>query len=144
MNYLEHNALVIELWGKQGTGQLYGAAASHGAEDEMDEIVAEANWREERQHFIAKIEELQAELEYAQIEKMSLEKDLTRISLKSSDTFMQPKKDAGMDDGVEVLVQVSGFSTFFHAPFFVMYPHTTIPRSNESIRGERAICEKPA
>ena len=54
---------------------------------------------------IAKIEELQAELDYAQIEKMALEKDLTRISLKTGDTFVQPKKDAGMEEGPEVLFQ---------------------------------------
>eukprot|EP00038_Savillea_parva_P020125 m.30478 g.30478 ORF g.30478 m.30478 type:complete len:1046 (+) comp4713_c0_seq1:156-3293(+) len=106
MNYLEHNALVIELWGKQGTGQQFVAEQpTNGDEAEMDQIVAAANWKEERQLFLSKIEELQAELDYAQIEKMALEKDLTRITLKTGDTFMQPKKDAGMAEGVDVLIQ---------------------------------------
>jgi len=98
INYLEHNALVIEVWGKQGTGHSSGSllpmpmgpAGTRNANDEasMDHVLSETQWRTERVQLLQQLEDLTKEVDFLRIEKGVLEKEMTRITL-ASETFMQ-------------------------------------------------------
>jgi len=94
VNYLEHNALVVEVWGTQGTGQPMTISPMPGtaAYDEaaMDGITQDANWLKEKQYLTEKCSELQAEVDFLKIEKFALEKEMTKITI-GGDTFIQKK-----------------------------------------------------
>ena len=107
VNYLEHNALVVEVWGTQGTGQPMAISPMPGSaawdEATMNGITQDANWLKEKAYLTEKCSELQAEVDFLKIEKFALEKEMTKITI-GGDTFVQ-KKDPGMEEGIEVTFQ---------------------------------------
>jgi len=97
VNYLEHNALVIEVWGKQGNGRPggsvprpLGAAGGASAADEasMDNVLSETQWRTERVQLLQQLEDLKEEVDFLKIERGHMQKEMTRITLESQ-SFMQ-------------------------------------------------------
>eukprot|EP00730_Choanoeca_flexa_P001208 TRINITY_DN10530_c0_g1_i1.p1 TRINITY_DN10530_c0_g1~~TRINITY_DN10530_c0_g1_i1.p1 ORF type:complete len:1028 (+),score=289.58 TRINITY_DN10530_c0_g1_i1:52-3135(+) len=95
VNYLQTNALVLELWGINGDGSnesrrdiLSPIPASASGQlspmltldQQMDEVVKERHWEEERRQLHDKIHALQQEIDFLQIEKGALAKELTRTA----------------------------------------------------------------
>ena len=80
LNYLEHNALVVEIWGKQGNGRPKGGIpmgmgkAGKADDASMDNVLSETQWRTERIQLLQKLEDLQKEVDFLKIEKGVLEK----------------------------------------------------------------------
>ena len=112
-NYLEHNALVIEMWGTQGTGTPVpmthvpsAAGAGAGADDptaslekQMDDIVAGEHWKAERATLLRQMADLRAEVDFLKAAKGQLEKEVTRITLDGANTFIAMKDDPSAADG---------------------------------------------
>eukprot|EP00047_Mylnosiga_fluctuans_P022633 m.123624 g.123624 ORF g.123624 m.123624 type:complete len:1017 (-) comp9331_c1_seq4:1455-4505(-) len=101
LEYLKNSALVIEVWGKQGDGkgQLHNTLTrqrtmSRASHDEaaMDAVVSEMDWRAERMEMQREIDELRQEIQLLQVEKSSLEKELTVISLRTNSGLRQPSQ----------------------------------------------------
>jgi hypothetical protein len=92
VTYLEHQALVVEVWGKQGNGRAVGVVArplaAAGAESAADNDITETQWRTERISLLAQLDDLRKEVEFLKIEKGVLDKELTRITI-GGGTFMQ-------------------------------------------------------
>jgi hypothetical protein len=106
VNYLEHNALVIEVWGKQGNGRpggsiprpLGNAAGSAAAESAAGATVSETQWRTERVQLLQQLEDLKEEVDFLKIEKGHMQKEMTRIELQSK-TFMESASGGGIFPG---------------------------------------------
>jgi len=118
-NYLEHNALVIEMWGTQGTGVPVpmthvasgggsgsgGAAATSGGggdpamEAQMDAIVAGESWKTERAMLLKQLADLRQEVDFLKADKGRLEKEMTRITLDGANTFVAMQDDPSAADG---------------------------------------------
>lgn len=91
INYLQTNALVIELWGLQGKGSprprshtravlplsaspttpsgLNAGSTAEATEASMEAVVRETAWHEERRQLQSVVHKLQQEIDFLQIEK---------------------------------------------------------------------------
>jgi len=116
LNYLEHNALVVEVWGKQGNGRPKGGipmslgSGSKVDDASMDNVLSETQWRTERIQLLQQLSDLKKEVEFLRIEKGVLEKEMTRITL-ASETFMQTAEGLlpGEGPGQDLPSMVQGF-----------------------------------
>jgi hypothetical protein len=101
LKYLENSALIVEVWGKQGSGRIFHSSTLRAPDpsDEMamDKVLAEADWREERKQLRQHIRDLQAEIDMLRIEKDTFEKEVTRVTLKSATTFMARSQSGGQE-----------------------------------------------
>eukprot|EP00055_Hartaetosiga_balthica_P015589 m.92959 g.92959 ORF g.92959 m.92959 type:complete len:1184 (+) comp8904_c2_seq2:131-3682(+) len=115
VNYLKTNVVLMELWGKQGDGKQYLRSGTMNTtlttlngedmkskpsssrlsiatitddtlDEEMEAVLHEAQWIEERRRLHVVIEELQQEIDFLKIEKGQLEKEMSVIVLRSTVT----------------------------------------------------------
>ncbi|EDQ88498.1 uncharacterized protein MONBRDRAFT_9006, partial [Monosiga brevicollis MX1] len=112
LNYLQTNALVIELWGAQGQGTPStpgrGASArspqapplsppsdSRATDEELDKIVAHSAWTEERRRLQDTIHKQQQEIDFLHIEKSVLVREATRANSTLRSTLGEDLNDLG-------------------------------------------------
>lgn len=111
LNYLENNALVIEVWGTQGKGTMrqktivpprpnsvvrnntmttVGGSDAAVADADLDSAFKEAQWLHEKRDMQRTIEELQQEVQLLTIEKGVLESEVSSVTLQSSTESADP------------------------------------------------------
>lgn len=119
LEYLKSSALVIEMWGKQGDGKgpnrrlsklrtMSASSAAGEAADEarMDAVITEMDWRAERLALQGEIEALRQEVQLLQVEKSSLEKELSVTTLRANSSLPSPSAAAGLGESFQQLLHL--------------------------------------